>query len=87
MTNTESRKEFEEWIEFEFPCSHERLLQKGGSGVYADTMTHWYWRAWQASRAKPIVLPMPWIEEVEPDVLAMRTICKAAIEAAGYRCE
>ena len=84
MSNTESRKQFEEWAK-------KRGLFLGPSffreSCYADLGTQEAFEAWQASRAKPIVLPMPWIEEVEPDVLAMRTICKAAIEAAGYRCE
>ena len=82
MNNTESRKAFEEWAVTEI-----LKLPRDSDGFYMNITTHKAWEAWQASRAKPIVLPMPWIEEVEPDVLEMRTICKAAIEAAGYRCE
>jgi len=87
MSNTdESRKDFESWIRQEFtPEVIDRALQKGGSDSYAETMTHWYWKAWQASRTKPIAMPI--IYTVDNCQYYYKADIQEAIEAAGYRCE
>ncbi len=100
MNNTdESRKEFESFIREEFaPEVLDSVLRKGGSDSYAETMTHWYWKVWQASRAKPIKLPMRQEPRYEYDTGTFMELCedgnyldvdevKQAIEAAGYRYE
>lgn len=80
MNNTESRKAFEEWAVTEI-----LKLPRDSDGFYMNITTHKAWEAWQASRAKPIVLPAPTVANY--DVVIPYGDVKRAIEAAGYRCE
>jgi len=82
MSNTESRKQFEEWAK-------KRGLFLGPSffreSCYADLGTQEAFEAWQASRSKPIRLPEPTVANY--DVVIPYGDVKRAIEAAGYKCE
>lgn len=92
MSNTECRKEFEEWVmSAEDYRSGDLNTRFDDDELYIneDMQLDWdMWRtAWAASRAKPIVLPSLAAAFDQGRVLYSEGQIVRAIEAAGYRCE
>jgi len=76
----ESRKEFESWLFSKDGANSTKVSEK-----YLTREQRLMWEAWQASRTKPIVLPI--IYTVDGCQYYYKTDIQEAIEAAGYTYE
>lgn len=101
MTNTDAKKEFDDWWRSHLLNAwlhYPRATADNMPELWGSANENMAWIAWQASRSKPIVLPMRQEPRYEYDTGTFMELyehgnyldvdeVKQAIEAAWYRCE